>query len=103
MKVTPWNGGAQTYGIRVGIANRDRYFKRHWKIIQVEMDGQFSEFQLTSGFWHKCPEFRDRGTPVIREWLESRDALDWPNGKPPRFQLIEIGDARFRLIDESTS
>jgi hypothetical protein len=70
MDVTAWNNGGTTFGIRVGAPNRERYFERSWSEVQVEIDGQAYTFELTAGFWHRCPEFRDRGTPVIREWLE---------------------------------
>jgi hypothetical protein len=61
MQVSAWNDGANTYGIRVGIPNRDEYFDPSWTEIEVEMEGHFQRFVLTPGFWSHCPEFRDRG------------------------------------------
>ena len=68
MEVSTWFGSG-IYGVRVGAMNREQYFDRTWSTIEVEMDDEFHRFSLTRGFWKKCPEFRDRGQPVIREWL----------------------------------
>ena len=101
MKASAWNGGGgSVFGVRVGAANRDQYFRPHWTEIEVEIDGQWHQFALTTGFWNKCPEFRDKGTPVIREWLRSHFTLNWPIGHPPRFQLQPMGGNRFRLVVE---
>jgi hypothetical protein len=98
MNATAWSNGSGTYGIRVGLRNRDRYFSPSWTEIEVEMDGEAQRFGLTDGFWNKCPEFRDSGRNIIREWLRRHHALEWPTRRPPRFQLIPLGEDRFRLI-----
>ena len=97
MDVSAWNNGANTFGIRVGASNRNRYFARSWSAIEVEIDGEVHSFELTGGFWKHCPEFRDRGTPVIREWLKRYHGLDWPRGQPPHFHLKQVSGNRFRL------
>lgn len=98
MQVKAWCNGGLAYGIRIGIRNRDHHFQRDWCEIEVELDGTSHSFRLTPGFWRSCPEFRDAGAPVIRRWLERRGALTWPSGKPPRFELVSMGLARFRLV-----
>jgi hypothetical protein len=97
MQASVWHDGHSTYGIRVGVANRDRHFDPAWKQIEVELDGYVHSFALTPGFWHKCPEFRERGQPLLRRWLQRHKSLTWPFGKPPRVTLIPLGNARFRL------
>lgn len=94
MKVTAWNGGNSTYGIRVGFPNRTQYFEPTWTEIEVEVDGQTHHFSLTPGFWNHCPEFR---SPIIREWLRGQDLLTWPRSQPPVFELHPLGGNRFRL------
>ena len=98
MQASAWNDGKNTYGIRVGVPNRDKYFDPAWKSIEVEIDGHFHCFRLTAGFWRHCPEFRDSGKPIIREWLRRKHMLDWPRGKPPRMELVPLGDGKFRLV-----
>jgi hypothetical protein len=99
MQASAWNDGGTTYGIRVGLPNRDRFFDPSWREIEVEIDGEIHQFPLTDGFWRQCPEFRDRGTPVVREWLRRHRMLKWPKGDPPRMELIPLGGNRFRLAD----
>lgn len=96
MRAKVWRS-AGTFGVRVGAANRDAYFGRGWEEIEVEMEGVVHRFTLTPGFWHKCPEFRDSGGPVIRDWLTRRGLATWPRGRPPGLELEPLGGNRFRL------
>ena len=98
MEATAWSSGSGTFGIRIGKKNRDMHFLSTWTRIQVEMDNKIFEFGLTDGFWNKCPEFRDSGGTVIRDWLQRNHTIDWPTGRPPRFQLLPLGGAHFRLV-----
>lgn len=98
MEVSAWSSGSSTFGIRVGIPNRNQHFHRSWTEIEVEIDGKPHRFALTPGFWNKCPEFRDAGGTVIRDWLLRHNALEWTAGEPPRFQLLPLGAGRFRLV-----
>jgi hypothetical protein len=97
MEVKAWSSGGGVYGIRVGATNRDKHFSRSWTSIDVEIDGHRYEFRLTPGFWKKCPEFRDSGTTVLKDWLRVHQIVPWPVGQPPRCQLLPIGDRRFQL------
>ncbi|VTS03695.1 Uncharacterized protein OS=Nostoc sp. (strain ATCC 29411 / PCC 7524) GN=Nos7524_2975 PE=4 SV=1 [Gemmata massiliana] len=100
MRASAWRGGStnnSTYGIRVGRPNRDEFFSSNWDKIEVEIDGAFHSFALTGGFWRKCPEFRDRGEPILREWLRRNHTLDWQKGTPPTVELVPLGGNRFRL------
>jgi hypothetical protein len=97
MDASAWSNGGGTYGIRVGFPNRHKFFDESWAEIEVEIDGVVQRFGLTDGFWHHCPEFRDKGAPVIREWLRRNRTLEWPKGNPPQAQLIPLGGNRFRL------
>lgn len=101
MQVTAWHSGASTYGIRIGKHNRDKYFNSKWKAIEVEIDGRIQRFVLTAGFWHQCPEIRDRGAPIIREWLQRHHLSKWAFGHPPKVELLFLGQGRFRLVPKS--
>jgi hypothetical protein len=98
MQTSAWRNGGQTYGIRVGAENRNRYFDRAWREIEVDIDGRFYQFRITDGFWNRCPEFRDAGTPVIREWLRQNRTLNWQKGAPPQVELMPLQGNRFRLL-----
>jgi hypothetical protein len=95
MHVTGWDNGNESYGVSVGRQNRDSHFNRSWSFIAVEMDQQFLEFPLTGGFWRGCPEFRGAR---IGAWFRAKGFAPWPKGKPPKFELISLGENRFRLL-----
>ncbi|SFT96303.1 hypothetical protein SAMN04487956_13920 [Halomonas saccharevitans] len=97
MRATAWSNGKNQYGIRVGMKNRRLHFLTEWESITVFIDGQPHKFKLTSGFWNQCPEFRDSSEPVIKSWLARQEALEWPKGKPPVFDLQPLGGNRFSL------
>ena len=94
VRVTAWNDGNTTCGIRIGKPNRDQHFRREWTQIEIELNVQFHRLQLTAGFWNECPEFR---SPIIRAWLGRHGMLKWPKGSPPTLDLQPPGGNRFRL------
>ena len=101
MVVSAWYGGyktSPTFGIQVGAINRETYFNHAWCEIVVEIDAKPYFFKLTPGFWRKCPEFRDCGQPVIKNWLQRNKTLQWPKGCPPQAKLLPLGENKFRLL-----
>lgn len=97
MQVTAWTNGSGIYGIRVGSANRNRFFQPIWEEIEVDIADVIHEFRLTRGFWKDCPEFRDSRDIPIETWLLQQRVLPWPPGVPPKFVLLPRGDAQFKL------
>jgi hypothetical protein len=87
-----------TFGIRIGIPNRDQYFKPSWIEVGIEIDGVVHQFAITPGFWNQCPELRDSGGKIILNWLLRNHSLKWPKGKPPRFELKPLSEGLFRLV-----
>ncbi len=97
MEASAWHGSNGAFGVYVGKQNRDQHFNPSWNEIEVEIDGEKHRFKITPGFWRKCPEFRDSRDKVIRNWLQKYHTLKWPKGQPPHFQLLPLGNTRFRL------
>ena len=95
MEVRGWSSGGGTYGLRVGVPNRDEFFRPEWDEIEIEIDGRLHPVRVTGGFWHQCPEVR---SPIIRDWLRRYRTLKWPKGEPPKAELVPLGGNRFRLI-----
>jgi len=94
MQVSAWTNGNGTFGVRIGAANREKFFSPHWKEIHVEIEGETHAIPICGGFWRHCPEVR---SPAIRAWLKQHHTLRWAKGDPPRAELIPVGEARFRL------
>jgi len=101
MDATVWaRSQKKQLGIRVGSANRARYFSITWNHILVEMDGELRQFKITDGFWNCCPEFRDGHEAHLKTWLKQHGLIDWPKGKPPHVLLEPVEDNRFRLSEQ---
>ena len=84
-----------TYGLRVGCENRDRYFKKSWTMVTIELaSGSVLDLPLHFGFWRACPEVKG---PGFREWFAAQGLLTWPNGQPPTYDLTPTGPARFKV------
>lgn len=95
MEVRGWSNGGGTYGVRIGAANRRKFFRSSWSEIVIEIDGVPHSVPITGGFWNHCPELR---SPALRDWLRARRSLDWPKGRPPKAELVPLGGNRFRLV-----
>jgi hypothetical protein len=47
---------------------------------------------ISGAFWSGCCELRSK---EIGEWLREEKHAPWPNGKPPRFEVQNLGGCRF--------
>lgn len=97
MIVSAWHNGSGTYGISVGKPNRQAYFEESWDHVWVMIEGKDHRFELTSGFWRKCPEFRDKGGTVIQDWLRKYKVLTWLKWKNPKATLTKLEGNKFQL------
>lgn len=100
MRVTAWSNGRPLasgagYGLKVGRADRDRYFKPSWKEVRLLFeDGARVSVPLSQSFWRSCTELR---SSVIGRWLIRENLAPWPRGHPPTVLLEPVGDGRFRV------
>ena len=94
MFVSAWKGGTEGYGVRVARSDVRKHFDSGWTDVQVEIDGSLYRFNLTGTFFTTCPELR--GGP-IRDWLNDQGLIPWLKGRPPKFEMIPLEGARFRL------
>lgn len=97
MLASAWTNGRSTYGINVGRTNRKRFFSPNAKVVNILIDGQAHQFRLSPSFWNSCPEIRDSGQPVIRQWLERNNLLSWPLYEPARVNLLPVSHNTYRL------
>lgn len=104
MIVSGWNNGSPNnktgagYGIRLSKEDRDRYFKKEWDFVEIELeDGEVVKVKLSNSFWNKCTELR---SSKIGKWLLEMGYAPWPKGNPPKFRLIPVYERRFKLIPQ---
>ncbi|MCY4033143.1 MAG: hypothetical protein OXF19_03845 [Hyphomicrobiales bacterium] len=106
MIVSAWNGHNNNagYGIRVSCADRDKYFSKEWKCIQIKVaDGSEITCKLAASFWNTCREIRSN---ALQGWFielghtrktQGGWERTWEKGKPPKFHLRQISGNRFTL------
>lgn len=95
MGATTWKGG-NSYGIRVGKENANRYFKKEWTDVKVKMGEKYYTFKLSETFWTTCPEIR--GEP-IKSWLQERGIHRWDENQPYILELVKVGYKKFKLLE----
>jgi len=108
---TGWNNGdhhstGAGYGFKVTAADRDRHFKRTWRTVTIELpsgDGlTIVEANVTKKtFWD--PQCRELISKDIGRWMLARGHAPWPDGMPPRFEVVSLGDRRFRVDRRSAT
>lgn len=99
MRARGWsNGRVQAsgagYGVRIDIADRDRFFDRRWTSVDVEFRNDTAVVRLSPSFWRTCTELR---SAAIGRWMLSEGLAPWPGGEPPALNLIPRGGRRFEL------
>jgi hypothetical protein len=97
MKVTACKSGhfsspLATFGIRIGIENRQQYFRPEWKSIILEIsENSVIEPYLTPGFWRQSPDIRH---PAFRRWFTTQGLMPGRDGAPPDlnwYPSVKIG------------
>jgi len=104
---TAWRGGYKkneysnpkkgSYGLKVSVTDRDKYFKRDWDNIVLEIEGKNKEFKVNinkDSFWG--PMCRELIHKEIKQWFLEDDIAPWERGKPPKIKLEVVGSNRLR-------
>jgi hypothetical protein len=101
--VTAWNNGKHHdsgagYGLRVSAADRDRYFKREWGTVTLQLPGVDHSVGVNidkDSFWRAmCRELISKEIGV---WLLKTGAAPWPSGAPPKVLLRPQGAGVFEV------
>jgi hypothetical protein len=102
VRATAWhNGGppasAAGYGIKFSEADRDRYFRREWTEVVLDLGNVAATVQLSASFWRHCSELRSAD---IGAWLLDVGGAPWPRHSPPGIAVHPVEGNRFtaRLI-----
>lgn len=102
MIVTAWNNGQHHtggtgYGLKLSVTDRDRYFKREWRTVLVELpDSKVVEANVDKkSFWG--PNCRELISKEFGAWLRREGLAPWKSGQPPKLQLTPVGEGRFQL------
>ena len=102
MIVTAWNNGSHKktgagYGLKIGVSDRDRYFKKSWKTVSIRLpNGQTAEVNTDKkSFWNdSCRELINK---EIGKWLIEIGKAPWNRGDPPKFELCLLREREFEL------
>jgi len=102
IEVTAWNNGewhtsGAGYGLRVPPKDRDKFFKKEWKLVKLVLEDISNSIEVSidkSSFWKDCPELISK---KIGEWLLKRRFAPWKEGPPPKFLMVPLGENRFHV------
>ena len=88
MIVFGWNNGSPNnetgagYGLRISKKDRDRYFRREWKSIEIELENsEIATVRLSSSFWKNCSELR---SSKIGKWMSQKGYAPLPKDNPTK-------------------
>jgi hypothetical protein len=103
MIVKAWNNGhhhrnGNGYGIKISPSDRDRYFKREWKLILVELEGESGAVEINinkASFWNDA--CRELISVQLGKWMIKNGLAPWPKGNPPELLLEPLVGNRFQL------
>lgn len=96
MIVTAWKAGS--FGFKVDIKDRDRYFDRAWRYVLLELEGYSKTVEANvdkASFWNDtCHELicKDIGL-----WLEQNQLAPWRKGYPPKIRMEHLEGNKFRV------
>jgi hypothetical protein len=105
MIVTAWNNGEHSatgagYGLKIKVADRDKYFHREWKSVILFLEGQDQPVVVNVAkkfFWTKT--CRELISAEVGRWLIQNGFIPWLEGNPPKMILKPLTDPRhFRLM-----
>jgi len=104
MVVTVWNNGTLRksgagYGLKFDIADRERFFKREWESVLLQLEDSSIEVEVNltkRSFWGAT--CRELINAELGLWLARNGLAPWAKGKPPKLLLKQIKGNRFILI-----
>ena len=96
--VTAWSNGSGSFGLKIGVGDRDKFFKREWKTVFLQFAGAQTEIEVNidkPSFW--SPTCRELIHHEIGRWFEMNGFVPWSRHKPPKLILEPISARHFRL------
>ena len=101
MIVTAWNNGkyhktGAGYGFKVSIEDRDKYFKKYWKNVILNLDGQAEDIEVNidkQSFWSDtCRELISKDIGI---WLMNNNKGTWSDRNPPKLKMELLQENKF--------
>ena len=95
-----WHASSAGYGLKVSVADRDRFFRRDWRSVTLRLAAESGVVDVEvncakDSFWNgSCRELIARD---IGRWLLELEVTPWPTGHPPRFDLAPIEPGVFQV------
>ena len=88
-----WHAGGAGYGLKVSVADRDRFFRRNWRSVTLRLVANSGVVDVEvncakDSFWNgTCRELIAR---EVGRWFIDLGVAPWPKGRPPRFDMSPI-------------
>ncbi len=103
MIVTAWNNSEHHstgagYGFKLNSKDRDRYFRKDWKNVFLELEGEEEGVVVNvdkPSFWSTtCRELISKEIGI---WLIKNGKAPWPKDHPPKMKMEHTDDNRFKV------
>ncbi len=103
MIVTAWNNGTHHsngagYGFKIDTTDRDKHFKKEWKNVILEFDGETKQAVVNvekQSFWGST--CRELICKEIGIWLIKNRKAPWPKNHPPKMKIEHIYENIFKV------
>jgi hypothetical protein len=87
MIVTVWNNGfhhadGNGYGLKIDVRDRDAFFRREWKTVLLELDGESTPIEVNidkDSFWNET--CRELISVRIGKWMIKNKLAPWEKRK----------------------
>ncbi len=101
MIVIGWHNGSPDditgagYGLKIQKEDRDKFFQKNWKSINIIINSKQSvNVKISKSFWKESIELR---SSAIGKWMIDNKFAPWSKGNPSKFNMLLIGNKQFQL------
>ena len=98
MIVSTWKSGSGSFGIKIALDDRERFFDKDWSSVTLTLEGSEQPIKVNvdkDSFW--TPTCGELISKEIKAWFKENGLDTWPIRKPHRLELKSISGNHFLL------
>jgi hypothetical protein len=98
MFVSTWKNGSGSFGVKISMVDRGKYFSKDWSSVNLTLEdsGKLVSVNIDKhSFW--TPTCGELINFEIKAWLKKNGLDTWPYKKPHRLELKHLSGNNFLL------